>query len=87
MRRVVASWLLVMLSSGCQPTSWLVEQQLVGGRHVKHVLKQAAVISDSDGNREQLFHYYIRICDLDGEGNHLRCADSLILRDVSVGPR
>lgn len=77
---------LTALGGGCASASWLIGQEFVGKRHVKYVLKQAAVLSDSEGNREQLFHYFVRICDLDDAGNHANCADSLILSDVSLTP-
>jgi len=82
---LIGAW--VLLSSGCMKQSWLVDQAIVGERQVKYVLKQSAMISDRDGTKEQLFNYYVRICDLDADGNPSNCADSLVLRDVSLSPR
>lgn len=89
LRRAVISLFLLLTGafglSACGSTSYLVHQEIVGGRHVKHLLKQSGIVTDGDGNKEQIFNYYVRICDLDAQGEPHNCGNSLVLRDVSGG--
>lgn len=80
--RLVATIAAFAALTGCAVPKFLVADGFNGGRNSKTILRPAVTMTDSKGNKDVLYDYIIRLCDLDAVGVESNCGETVVLTNL-----
>ena len=86
-RRVLIVVFLILFASACAPPKILIRNEFGKfareNKTIKLFIVHAGTLQEPGGKeKKDIYHLFIRVCDLDNENKEVNCKDSLILKNI-----